>query len=221
MACCGWASWPNAWPPRNHSPFFARPVRTPLRRALLVLCTVHAMDVLLLLCRWIDALSDRFGVLAKWAVFAACLISAGNAASRYLLDASSNAWLEIQWYLFAAGVMLGAARVYRLNEHVRVDVLYGRLSNRGKVCVDLFGLLCFLLPVMGLLAWLALPLFSEMWRTGETSSNAGGLVRWPAMLMLPLGFALVFLQGCAEVVKRIGWLQGRYEMPLHYERPLQ
>lgn len=179
------------------------------------------MKTLLGLCRLVDVLSDCFGQLAKWAIFAACAISAGNAASRYLFDYSSNAWLEIQWYLFAAGVMLGAPRVYRLNEHVRVDLFYGRLSNRGKACVDLLGLVVFLLPVMGLLAWLSAPLFLDMVRTHETSSNAGGLVRWPAMLMLPLGFALMFVQGLAEVTKRIAWLMGRYDMPLQYERPLQ
>jgi len=179
------------------------------------------MDALLFFCRLIDALSDHVGKLAKWAAFAACLISAGNAVSRYVFDYSSNAWLEIQWYLFATAVMMGAARVYRLNEHVRVDVLYGRLSGRSQACVDLFGIACFLLPVMALLAWLSAPLLADMIRTQETSSNAGGLIRWPAMLMLPLGFAMMFVQGLSEAIKRVAWLMNRYEMPQQYERPLQ
>jgi TRAP-type mannitol/chloroaromatic compound transport system permease small subunit len=175
----------------------------------------------LYLCRLVDALSDGLGRIAKWAVLLACLVSAGNALSRYVFDYSSNAWLEIQWYLFAAAVMLGASRVYRLNEHVRVDVFYGRLSSRGKVFIDLMGLALFLLPVMGLLAWLSTPLLLDMVRTNEHSVNAGGLVRWPAMLMLPLGFAMLFLQGLAEAVKRIAWLMGVHEMPQQYERPVQ
>jgi TRAP-type mannitol/chloroaromatic compound transport system permease small subunit len=179
------------------------------------------MTALLRLARLIDALNDRFGKIAAWAVFASCFISAGNAFVRYLLDTSSNAWLEIQWYLFAACVMLGAAQVLRLNEHVRVDVFYGRLSGHGKVYVDLFGLIFFLLPVMALMLWLSVPLFWKMVVTQEMSNNAGGLIRWPAMLMLPLGFALIVLQGLAEIIKRIAWLMHRYEMDTHYERPLQ
>ncbi|WP_428417634.1 TRAP transporter small permease subunit [Methylibium sp.] len=169
----------------------------------------------------IDAVNDRFAWLAQWAVLACCLISAGNALVRYGLDYSSNAWLEIQWYLFAACVMLGASQVLRLNEHVRVDVFYGRLSGRGKVFVDLFGLIAFLMPVVLLMLWLSLPLFWRTYTSGEMSGNAGGLIRWPAMLMLPLGFALLALQGLAEIAKRIGWLLHRHEMDTHYERPLQ
>ncbi|QAZ38640.1 sugar transporter [Methylibium sp. Pch-M] len=169
----------------------------------------------------IDVLNDCFAWLAQWAVLACCLISAGNALVRYGLDYSSNAWLEIQWYLFAACVMLGASQVLRLNEHVRVDVFYGRLSGRGKVFVDLFGLVAFLMPVVLLMLWLSLPLFWRTYTSGEMSGNAGGLIRWPAMLMLPLGFALLALQGLAEIAKRIGWLLHRHEMHTHYERPLQ
>lgn len=179
------------------------------------------MDGLLRLVRWVDALNDRFAWIAQWAVAASCAISAGNAVIRYSLDYSSNAWLEIQWYLFAACVMLGASQVLRLNEHVRVDVLYGHLPSRGKVAIDLFGLIFFLMPVMLLMLWLSIPLFTNMYITKEMSSNAGGLIRWPAMLMLPLGFAMMSLQGLAEIVKRIGWLMHRYEMDTHYERPLQ
>ncbi len=179
------------------------------------------MKQLLTLARWIDALSDGFGVIAKWAVLIACLTSAGNAVVRYVFNIGSNAFLEIQWYLFAGAVMLGASQVLRLNEHVRVDVLYGQYPTRLKVWVDLLGLLLFLLPVMGLMAWLSWPMFVGMYGSGESSSNAGGLIRWPVMLLLPAGFALLCLQGLAEIIKRIGWLTQRYEMDTHYERPLQ
>lgn len=179
------------------------------------------MSALLRLVKPIDALNDRFAWVAQWAVLGCCLISAGNALVRYGLDYSSNAWLEIQWYLFAACVMLGASQVLRLNEHVRVDVFYGRLSGRGKVIVDLFGFVAFLMPVVLLMLWLSLPLFWRTYTSGEMSGNAGGLIRWPAMLMLPLGFALLTLQGLAEIAKRIGWLLHHHEMDTHYERPLQ
>lgn len=179
------------------------------------------MKPLLALASWIDKLTDGFGAIAKWAVLAACLISAGNAAIRYALNYSSNAWLEIQWYLFAAVVMFGVSQVLRLNEHVRVDVLYGHYATRIKVWIDLLGLLFFLLPVMCVLLYLSWPLFMRMYVTGEMSSNAGGLIRWPVMLTLPIGFGLLILQGISEVIKRIGWLTHTYEMDTHYERPLQ
>ena len=179
------------------------------------------MKPLLHFAQMVDWISDKFGALAKWAVFVSCFISAANAVVRYGINYSSNAWLEIQWYLFAACVMLGAAQVLRVNEHVRVDVIYGQFPSRVRVYIDLFGLLFFLLPVMILMFYLSWPLFLRMFFSGEASSNAGGLVRWPAMLMLPLGFALMILQGISEIIKRIGWLTGGYEMDLHYERPVQ
>jgi TRAP-type mannitol/chloroaromatic compound transport system permease small subunit len=176
---------------------------------------------LLALAHAIDWLNDRFGKIAAWAVLLSCLISATNAVVRYTLNYSSNAFIEIQWYLFAACVMLGAAQVLRLNEHVRVDIFYARLTGRGKVLLDLFGLLCFLVPGMLTMLWFSWPLFLGMFNSGEMSGNAGGLVRWPAMLMLPLGFGLVLLQGLGEIIKRVGWLTHTYEMDTHYERPLQ
>jgi TRAP-type mannitol/chloroaromatic compound transport system permease small subunit len=179
------------------------------------------LSALIKLAHLIDALNDRFGSIAKWAVFASCFISAANAIVRYAFDYSSNSFLEIQWYLFAACVMLGASQVLRVNEHVRVDVIYGHLPSRGRVYVDLFGLIFFLLPVMSLMLYFSYPLFLKMYLSGEMSSNAGGLIRWPAMLMLPLGFALIILQGLAEIIKRVGWLAHKYEMDIHYERPLQ
>lgn len=179
------------------------------------------MQILLKLARWIDALNDRFAWLAAWAVLAACLISATNAFVRYGLDYSSNAYLEIQWYLFAAVVMFGTAQVLRLNEHVRVDVAYARYPTRVKVWVDLAGLVLFLLPMTVLVCVLAWPLLLQQIATGETSSNAGGLIRWPVTLTLPLGMALLALQGVSEIIKRAGWLLHLTEMDTHYERPLQ
>lgn len=171
--------------------------------------------------RGIDRLTDLAGAIAKWSLLAACVISGGNAVVRYVIGISSNGWLEIQWYLFGAGVMLGAAQVLRLNEHVRVDLFYGRWKARGQVLLDLFGLVVFLLPIMGLLTYLSWPLLVEMFVTGETSPNAGGLIRWPAMVLLPLGFGLLVLQALSEIAKRVLWLQNRYEMNTHYEKPLQ
>lgn len=179
------------------------------------------MSALLKFALGVDWIAARLGQLASWAVLAAALISAGNALIRYGFDISSNGWLEIQWYLFATTVMLGAPVVLKLNEHVRVDIFYGRLRGKGPIIVDLFGLLVFLLPVMGILAWLSWPLFLSMLRSGEVSSNAGGLIRWPAMLLVPLGFACMFVQGVSEVIKRVAALAGRYEMDVHYEKPVQ
>jgi len=179
------------------------------------------MKQLIQIAHLIDKLSDFFGQVAKWSVLLSCLISAGNVVMRYVFDYSSNAWLEIQWYMFAACVMLGAAQVLRVNEHVRVDLIYGHLKSRAKVYTDIFGILFFLFPVIGLMFYLSMPLFLKMFYTSEMSNSAGGLIRWPAMLMLPLGFALLFLQGIAELIKRVAWLNNLYQMDTHYERPLQ
>lgn len=179
------------------------------------------MPTLLKLALAYDWLTSRMGKLAAWTVLLAALISAGNAFVRYGFSISSNAWLEIQWYLFAAMVMLGAPVVLKLNEHVRVDIIYGKLKGNGPVYVDLFGLIFFLLPVMGLLAYLSWPLFVSMYQSGEMSPNAGGLIRWPAMLLLPLGFGLMFVQGLSEIIKRVCYLQGTFKMDTHYEKPVQ
>jgi TRAP-type mannitol/chloroaromatic compound transport system permease small subunit len=169
----------------------------------------------------IDWISERLGRFASVAVLLTALISAGNAFVRYLLDISSNGWLEIQWYLFAGIVMLGAPVVLRLNEHVRVDLIYGKLKGNKPVYVDLFGLVFFLLPVTVLMTYLSWPLLVKMFVMHEMSNNAGGLVRWPAMLMLPLGFGMMFLQGLSEIVKRVCYLKGIYKMDTHYEKPVQ
>jgi TRAP-type mannitol/chloroaromatic compound transport system permease small subunit len=179
------------------------------------------MKALLALAHGIDKLNDRFADLAKWAVMAACLICAANAVVRYALDISSNGFLEIQWYLFAACVMFGASQVLRVNEHVRVDVLYTHYPAKMKVLVDIMGLAFFLIPVSLLIIYLALPIFERMYATGEMSSNAGGLIRWPVMLTIPVGMGLLVLQAVSEIIKRVGWLLHVHEMDMHYERPLQ
>lgn len=179
------------------------------------------MSILLKLSALVDWISVRMSQVAAWTVLFAALISAGNAFIRYGFDISSNGWLEIQWYLFAATVMLGAPAVLKFNEHVRVDILYSKLRGKGPVVVDLLGLLVFLLPVMGLLAYLSWPLFVKMYLTGEVSGNAGGLIRWPAMLLLPTGFGLMFLQGVSEVIKRVAYLTGHLELDTRYEKPVQ
>ncbi|SFE17284.1 TRAP transporter small permease subunit [Paracidovorax konjaci] len=179
------------------------------------------MTGLLQLASGMDWISTKLSKVAAWAVLAAALISAGNALTRYGLDLSSNAWLEIQWYLFGTTVMLGAPLVLKLNEHVRVDIIYGKLRGRGPVFVDLFGLIFFLLPVMGLLTWLTWPFFWNMFVTKEMSGNIGGLIRWPAALLLPVGFGAVFLQGVAEIIKRVAYLTGHVKTSPHYEKPVQ
>lgn len=179
------------------------------------------MKFLLKFAAGMDWLAEKLGVVAGWAVFLSCIISAGNAFVRYSIDKSSNGWLEIQWYLFALAVMFGTSIVLRDNEHVRVDVLYGRFANLKKVWVDIFGLSVFLMPVCIMMVYLSWPIFERMLVSGEMSNNAGGLIRWPAMLMLPLGFTLLGLQGLAEIIKRVGWLTGTYNMDIQYEKPLQ
>ena len=179
------------------------------------------MSGLLKLALGMDWISEKFGKLASWTVLLAALISAANAFVRYGFDWSSNSFTEIQWYLFAYMVMVGAPVVLKLNEHVRVDLIYGKLKGDRPVYVDLFGLLFFLMPVMTLLAWLSWPYFLKTFVSGEMSQNAGGLIRWPAVLALPLGFGLMWLQGWAEIIKRVAYLTGDYQMDTHYEKPLQ
>jgi TRAP-type mannitol/chloroaromatic compound transport system permease small subunit len=179
------------------------------------------VSALLQFAKFIDWLNERFGLLATWAVLLAAMISAGNAFVRYGFDWSTNSLLEIQWYMFAWMTMVGAPLVLKLNEHVRVDLVYGKLKGNWPVYVDIFGIIFFLLPVIGFMAYLSAPYFWRVFTTGEMSQNAGGLIRWPAVLALPLGFGLLWLQGVAELIKRVGYLQGKYEMNTHYEKPLQ
>lgn len=166
------------------------------------------MQFLLLLSKWIDALNERVGLTVSWALLAAVLICSGNALVRYLLNTSSNAWLEIQWYLFGAMFMLASAYTLRRNEHVRIDVVVGRLSKRTQVWIDTFGFVLFLLPVVTLILYFGLPYALESVRNQEVSSNAGGLIVWPAKVLIPIGFLLLMLQGLSELVKRIGFLMG-------------
>ena len=172
-----------------------------------------------LAARLLDALTERVGRLIIWLVLVATLIPAGNALIRYSLGESSNAWLEIQWYLFGAMFLLAAGYTLKHNGHVRIDIFYNRLGPRGQAWIDLIGGLLFLLPMAVLLAWLAWPMFHEAWVTHEMSPDAGGLVRWPVKLLLPVGFGLLALQGVAEIIKRIGVLTGA--LVLHAEPPAE
>ena len=172
----------------------------------------------LALAHLIDAVNERIGRAVTWLVLAATLISAANALARYGFNLSSNAWLEIQWYLFAAIFLLAAGYTLKHNGHVRVDVLYGSRSPRTQAWIDLAGGVLFLLPLCVLMVWLGFPGFIESWHSGETSPDAGGLIRWPVRLLIPLGFALLGLQGIAEIIKRVALLRG--ELKLKPESPV-
>jgi TRAP-type mannitol/chloroaromatic compound transport system permease small subunit len=177
-----------------------------------------AMKPVLALVNVVDAMSAIAGAAARWGVLIACLVSAGNAVARYGLGLGSNAWLELQWYVFVVVVLFGAAKTLRLNGHVRVDLIYGRLPPHGQVWLDLVCLGVFLMPVTLILMWMSWPFFAESWRIGEVSSNAGGLIRWPVKLILPLGFGLLALQGLAEMARRIAMLRGAIPLGTQYER---
>jgi TRAP-type mannitol/chloroaromatic compound transport system permease small subunit len=179
------------------------------------------VEGLLKASRVIDAINDRFGVVAIWLVLISCLVSTGNALSRHVLGLSSNAWLEIQWYMFAAMVLLGGPLTLKLNEHVRVDLIYSSVSERARLFIDLFGGLFFLLPICLILVYFTWPFFLDSWRISEMSQNAGGLIRWPVKLLLPVGFALMALQGLSEIIKRFAALSERYRIEYRYEKPPQ
>lgn len=177
------------------------------------------MKALLAVSRQIDALNEGIGKLVMWLVLITTLIATGNALAKYLLGEGSNAWLEAQWYGFGAMFLLGAGYTLKHNGHVRIDVIYQRFSARGQAVIDLLGSVLFLLPVAGLLAWLAWPLFAESWRIHEMSPDDGGLLRWPVKLLLPVGFGLLLLQGFSEIIKRVGVLTG--DMPPGNEKPAE
>lgn len=179
------------------------------------------MSALLTLSRRIDSVSRTAGLAADWCVLAACLISAGNATVRYLFSYSSNGLLEIQWYLFGALVFLGASHTLRENGHVRVDLVYSYVSDRTRLWIDAVGFLVFLIPVGLYLTYLCIPFFLRSFEIGEVSNNAGGLILWPIKLVLPLGFALLTLQGFSELIKRLAALRGDLTLDAHYEKPLQ
>ena len=171
------------------------------------------MGFLLKISALIDAVNRAVGHAMIWLILAATVISAGNAIARKAFSIGSNAWLEIQWYLFAAAFMLGAAATFLKNGHVRIDVLASRLSTRTRAYIDIGGIVLFLLPLCWFMIDFAWPLVARAYEFKEMSSNAGGLIRWPVYAMLPLGFALLGLQAFSELFKRIGFLAGRAPDP--------
>lgn len=179
------------------------------------------MKILLSLSAGIDRLSFLAARLAIWLVLLCALVSAFNALSRYAFDMSSNAWLELQWYMFAGIVLLGAPHLLNTNGHIRVDIFYSRLSDRQRVWLDLGGMVAFVLPFATFMLVTAWPWFVESWVSQEVSSNAGGLLRWPVKLLLPLGFSLLITQSISEIIKRYAALRGQATVFTHYEKPVQ
>lgn len=165
------------------------------------------MKVLLALSRAIDAMSERIGQCVCWLVLATVLISAANATVRKLFNYSSNSFLEIQWYLFSMIFLFCAGYTLKHNEHVRIDIITARFSAKVRAGIDIFGTLFFLLPMAGLIMWLSWPLFMEAYTRNEVSTNAGGLIIWPARLMVPIGFFLLIAQAVSELIKRIAFMQ--------------
>ncbi len=171
------------------------------------------MTLLLKLSQLIDWLNERVARGAFWLILIMTLISAGNASYRFVFNDSSNGMLEIQWYLFAAIFLLCSPYTLQKNEHVRIDVLSGKLSPRGLAVIDIIGTIFFLLPMVVLVLWLSLPLVAESYKINEHSANAGGLIRWPVKILLPIGFSLLALQGVSELIKRIAFLAGMIDDP--------
>ena len=171
------------------------------------------MQALLKLSRGIDWLSTQIGKYVIWLILASTLISGLNALSRKLFNISSNAFLEVQWYLFAASFLIAAGYTLMHGEHVKVDVISGRLSKRAQIWIDVIGFSIFLTPMCLAILWYGTPFFLRGFASGEMSNNAGGLIRWPVYAMMPLGFALLLLQGWSELIKRIAFLMGLIEDP--------
>jgi len=168
---------------------------------------------LLSLSRLIDRTNERVGQLFYWLILVTVVISAANAVVRKLFNYSSNGLLEIQWYLFSAIFLFLAGYTLLRNEHVRIDVIAGRLSKRAQTWIDILGTVFFLLPMAVLMMWLSWPLFIDAFQRNEVSTNAGGLIIWPARLMVPLGFALLVLQGISELIKSVAFLRGMIPDP--------
>ncbi|KXB31682.1 MULTISPECIES: TRAP transporter small permease subunit [Dechloromonas] len=166
------------------------------------------MTLLLKLSQLIDWLNERVGKGAFWLVLLMTVISAGNATVRFIFNYSSNGLLEIQWYLFAAVFILCSPYTLQKNEHVRIDVVSGKLSPRSQAVIDIIGTLFFLLPMVIAVLWLSLPLVADSIKINEMSANAGGLIRWPVKILLPIGFTLLALQGISELIKRVAFLAG-------------
>jgi len=172
------------------------------------------VNALLSLSRAIDGMSERIGRLVYWLVLAVVLISAANASVRKAFNYSSNAFLEIQWYLFSVIFLLGAGYVLLHNAHVRIDIIAGRLSARAQNWIDVFGIIFFLFPMALVIMKLSWPLFMDSFTRNEVSTNAGGLIIWPARLLVPIGFFLLIVQGVSELIKRIAFLKGLIPNPL-------
>lgn len=172
------------------------------------------MSFLLNLSKLIDWINERVGRSVMWLILFAVVISAGNALVRKLFNTSSNALLEIQWYLFAAIFLLASGYTFLRNEHVRIDVITGRLSPRGQNVVDIIGILFFLLPMAVMILWLSWPIVMTSIHSGEMSANPGGLIRWPVKILLPIGFTFLVLQALSELIKRIAFLMGLIPNPL-------
>jgi len=171
------------------------------------------MQALLKFSKTVDWLNAQIGKYVIWLILASTVISGINAAVRKSFNISSNAYLEVQWYLFAAAFLLAAGYTLLNGEHVKIDVISSRLSKRGQIWIDVIGFTLFLTPVCLAILWYGTPFFLQGLRSGEMSSNAGGLIRWPVYLMMPLGFALLLLQGFSELIKRVAFLRGLIEDP--------
>ena len=173
------------------------------------------MQALLKLSRAVDWLNAQVGKWVIWLILASTLISGVNAIVRKAFNVSSNAYLEVQWFLFAAAFLLAAGYTLLQGEHVKIDVISSRFSKRKQIWIDVFGFVFFLMPVCFAILYYGVPFFLQGFRSGEMSSNAGGLIRWPVYLMIPVGFSLLMAQGLSELVKRIAFLQGLIEDPTH------
>lgn len=171
------------------------------------------MTGFLRLSGFIDRCTEAIGKAVMWAIFAAILVSATNAIVRKLFNISSNAFLELQWYLFGAAFMLAAASTLRNNEHIRIDIVYGAFRRRTQHWIDLFGHVFFLLPFAAIMSWMLVPYAWDAWRIGQVSTNAGGLVIWPARAILALGFILLFAQAVSEIIKKVAVLRGLIDDP--------
>lgn len=171
------------------------------------------MQTLLKLSAAIDALNSRVGQIIKWLILAAVLVSTGNAIIRKLFNESSNAWLELQWYLFGAVFMLGAAYTFLKNEHIRIDIVTSNFSKKTRDWIDVIGHVLFLMPFAWIMIWHGIPFFLRSYEVNEASMNAGGLTVWPAKILVPLGFVLLMIQGVSELIKRVAILRGEMEDP--------
>lgn len=171
------------------------------------------MQALLKFSRAVDWLNTQVGKYAIWLILASTVISGVNAIVRKIFNVSSNAYLEVQWYLFAASFLLAAGYTLLCNEHVRIDVVASRLSRRGQIWVDIIGFTFFLTPICLAVLWYGIPFFLQGYQSGEMSGNSGGLIRWPVYAMMPIGFTLLLLQGWSELIKRIAFLMGLIEDP--------